>query len=183
MMPRDLLRPSALLLFGVFVASGCGSSVSQQLPARRAAARSPGSPAATAVARFAGRSPETSRDGSRLSGITGQAVASDCAVPRAGKRTCPRHRVRATVEVLRVPSGDQIAMVRTDRAGHFRLSVPSGAYRLVSQTSGSLLFARPVAVRVRPHHFARVWVSFFPRHPLSVAPGPNECKACPPPPP
>jgi hypothetical protein len=182
MTQRDLGRTAALLLFSIFVASGCGSATSPRVTSSRTALHD-GSSTATVVAWSTQRSQGVSRARRRRSGITGEAVASECAVTRAGEQTCPSHPVRAVIEALRVSSGDRTATVHTDRAGHFRLSVAPGAYQLLSRSSDHRLYARPVALHVRAHHFERVRIRFFPRHPLPAAPGPNECKACPPPPP
>lgn len=179
---KDLSRASALLLSSVLVASGCGSSATPTISPSQTVSQA-ASTTATAGASSTRRSHEISRGGDRRSGITGEAVTSECAVLPAGEQTCPRQPVLATIEVLQSPSGHEIAIVHTNRAGRFRLSVPPGAYQLASQTPGFLLFAPRVALRVRSHHFEHVQLSFIPRHPLPVASGPAGCKACPPSPP
>ena len=80
--------------------------------------------------------------------------------------------MRATIEVLRLPDRGRTANVATDYAGRFRLSVPPGNYELVPRTSGVLLWARAMNVRVAAKKLAHVVVTFFPHHPLPVSPAP-----------
>lgn len=179
---QALCRTSVLLLLGVSLAGGCGSSASSQ---RASSQTDPHGPSVTVKGQHGSvrGSPGISRAGGRGSGIKGEAVTAQCAVLPAGERTCPRRGVRATFEVLQSPSGHAMAIVRTDRGGRFRLSLPPGAYRVASRTPGLALYAPPVTLRVRSHAFAHVEIEFLPAHPFPVAPGPTGCKACPPPPP
>ncbi len=78
--------------------------------------------------------------------------------------------MRATIEVLRLPDRVRTANVATDYAGRFRLSVPPGSYALLPRTSGVLLWARAMHVRVAAKKLAHVVVTFFPHHPLPVSP-------------
>ncbi len=164
---KDLCRTSALLLMSVVVAGGCGSSASQRSSPRQTvspAVSTTASPAASSTR----RSHKISRTGGR-SGVTGQAVASVCGALPAGKQTCPRRPVLATIRVVQRPSGQEVAVIHTDPAGRFRLNLAPGAYELFSRTSGYFLYARPVILRVRSHQIARTLVSFAPRHPLPIA--------------
>jgi hypothetical protein len=121
--------------------------------------------------------------GGRRSGIAGQATDPQCSVPIAGQRSCARHPLTATIQVLRLPGRHQVATIHTGRHGRFRIALPAAAYELTGQTRNYSLVARPVTVRVHRDHFQHVMLDFFRRHPLPVGPGAAHCKACPPPPP
>ena len=100
----------------------------------------------------------------------GQTVSSRCAGQAASDPGCRERPVRATIEVLRLPDRVRTANVATDSAGRFRLSVPPGSYELVPRTSGVLLWARVMHIRVAAKKLANVVVTFFPHHPLPVSP-------------
>jgi hypothetical protein len=164
---RKLYRMSRVLLFGVLALSGCGSSISQQTAQSHATpSRSAPTPLRTGKTRVSHRR----RSGGQGSGIVGQTVSSRCAGQAASDPGCRERPVRATIEVLRLPDRVRTANVATDYAGRFRLSVPPGSYELVPRTSGVLLWARDVHIRVAAKELARVVVTFFPHHPLPVPP-------------
>lgn len=77
----------------------------------------------------------------------------------------------ATIEILRLPSQQPIATVRSDNRGHFRRNLPPGTYMLQAHTSSQLGRARAVTVRVLTHQTKHTTITFVPRHPLPVAPG------------
>ena len=160
---------SALLLVSAFLVGGCGSAVSQPTTANSTVSQ-PASSTASALASSRSRANGSSGLGGRPSGIIGHTVGWDCVVREAARRACRSRPVAARIEVLRAPSGPQIAVVRTDDAGRFRFKVPPGDYTLVSRTSGFVLYARNLALRVRPHQLQRVVIGFFRRHPLPVGP-------------
>jgi hypothetical protein len=162
-------RTSALLLVSAFLAGGCGSAMSQQRTPNSTVSQAASSTASVAASSKS-RANEGAGRGARPSGVTGQTVGSDCVLGAAARRTCRSRPVRATVAVLRAPSGPQVAVVHTDDAGRFRLRVPPGDYTLVSRTSGYFLYARNLAVHVRRHRLERVLISFLRRHPLPVGP-------------
>lgn len=166
-MSTDLRRASAMLLVGIFVTAGCASAAGQATRTSTAAhaaatSKTPGSPAT-------GSQPAQSAGGGP-SGIAGRAVGIVCGGP-SSEQGCPRRPERATIDVLRMPSGRRIATVRTDHGGHFRLDLPPGAYELRARTSSFLVWARVVTIRVLPHRIKHTIVTFVPRHPLPVAPG------------
>lgn len=163
---NGLRRSSVPVVASVFVATGCGSATGQQVLPKSTAGRAGSTATATAPLI---RPHKISRRQTH-SGITGQAFSSACVVPSAGGHTCPRHPVRATIELLRAPSEHQIAVIETDEAGRFEINVPPGEYQLRARTAEILLFAPPMALRVRSDQFERVTVSFFLRHPLPVRP-------------
>jgi hypothetical protein len=164
---RTIYGTLGVLLLGVLALSGCGSSLGQrtaQSPA--AASRS----ASTSVGIGGTAVSQRGRRGGQRSGIVGQAVSSRCAGQAADNPGCRERPVRATIEILRLPSRAETASVSTDYAGRFRLSVPPGNYELVARTSGFLLLARGMRLRVHASELAHVVVTFFPRHPLPVGP-------------
>ena len=165
--PRRLCRATGVLLFCAGAAIGCGSAINQQVPRTQKASHTDATTVKT-ITRSTPRSPAT-RAGARPSGITGRVLATRCTALR-GEHACPGRRVPATIKVLRAPSGDQTATVQSDAAGRFRIKVPPGAYQLLATSSDHFFYARPVRLRVRPHHFERVTVTFFLRHPLPVTP-------------
>jgi hypothetical protein len=103
------------------------------------------------------------------SGVTGRAVSSICGVAPAGGQTCPDRPVRATIQVVRLPSHRRVATVRTDASGRFRVALAPGAYELRPSTTASFVYARPVDTEVRPHRFTRLTLRFYPRHPPPAA--------------
>ena len=145
-------RASAVLLVGMFLSAGCGSAT--------------GPTASTGT----GAQPAGSRSiRSADSGIAGQTVGIVCGGP-ASEHGCPRRPVIATIDILRLPSRQRIATVRTDNRGHFHRNLPPGTYTLQAHASSQLIRARPVTARVRPHQIEHATITFVPRHPLPVAP-------------
>ena len=147
----DLRRASAIAFVGICLSAGCGAATGQ------------GTRTSTAV-----EAASTIR--SAESGIAGQTIVIVCGGP-ASEQGCPRRSVVATIDVLRMPSAQRIATVRTDNRGHFRRNLPPGTYRLHARTSALLIWARAVTVRVPPHRLTYTTITFAPRHPLPVAPG------------
>lgn len=149
-------RASAMLLVGVFLGAGCGSATGQVA-----------SPTTTSGAQSAVSRSIRSAD----SGLAGQTVAIVCGGP-ASEQGCPRRPVVATIDLLRMPSDQHIATVRTDSRGDFRRNLPPGTYKLQAHSSSQAIWARAVTVRIAPHQIKRVTIDFAPRHPLPVAPVP-----------
>lgn len=141
------LRRVSALLVGVFFAAGCGSAAGQA--------------AGSAPAQSAGQ----------RSGIAGQAVILVCGGASIDGQGCRRHPVTGTILVRRMPSRRQVAAVRTDAKGSFRVELAPGVYQLQARAASSAAVARVVTVRVRPHLITRATVTLVPRHPLPVAPG------------
>lgn len=166
---RYLWLTSILLLSSGLWASGCGSATSRQ-----ATSNSPPITATPTTATAAKSSSDhrggTSRSDHQGSGLTGNALVARCVAHAAGQGGCPRHPVRATVDVLAVTTGHRIATVHTDQAGRFEVEVPPGEYELVGRSSEIVLYAPTVTVSVRPHQLHQVQVTFFLRHPLPVTP-------------
>src|SRR5204863_418795 len=104
------------------------------------------------------------------SGIAGRAVAIVCGGP-SSEHGCPHRPVRATIDVLRMPSRRRITTVHTDASGHFRVDLPPGTYELQGRTSNHLVWSRGVTTRVFPHQIRHTIVTFVPRHPLPVVLG------------
>jgi hypothetical protein len=148
-------RASAMLLIGVFLGVGCGSATGQ-----------PASTGTTVGLQAAGSHSIRSGD----SGLVGQTVGIICGGP-SSEQGCPRRPVVATVGVLRMPSSQHIATVRTDSRGNFRRNLPPGTYKLQAHSSSQMIWARAVTVRILPHQFKHTTIVFAPRHPLPVAPG------------
>ncbi len=137
-------RSLALLSVGMFVTAGCGSATSQDTQTSTAARAA--STGTTAGLPPAGSGAIRSAD----SGIAGQAVAIVCGGP-SSEQGCPRRPVIATIDVLRMPSQQRIATVRTDNRGHFRRNLPPGTYELRAHTASCLIWARVVMTRVLQH--------------------------------
>lgn len=148
-------RASAILLVAVLLGAGCGSATGQA----SSTGTGTGMPASA---------PGSIRPAD--SGIQGQAVGIVCG-GASSEHGCPRRPVVATIDVLRMPSKRRIVTVRTDHHGHFRRDLPPGTYELQAHTSSQLVWNRAISVRVRPHQFEHVTITFVPRHPLPVAPG------------
>jgi hypothetical protein len=146
-------RAAAILLAGVLLGAGCGSATGQ------ASSTSTGLPAA-----------ESGSIRAADSGIVGQTVGIVCG-GASSEQGCPRRPVVATIDVLRTPSRQRVATVRTDKRGHFRRNLPPGIYTLQAHASNQLIWARAVTVRVRRHQIKHATITFAPRHPLPVAPG------------
>lgn len=119
----------------------------------------------------------------RRSGIAGQTADPQCGALIAGQRSCARHPLPATIQVLRLPARHQVATIHTGRQGHFRIALPAATYELTGQRRNYSLVARPMTVRVHRDHFEHVTLDFFRRQPLPAGSGAGHCKACPPPPP
>jgi hypothetical protein len=148
-------RASAMLLVGVFLGAGCGSATGKAVSTRTASGVQP-----TGL--------RSIRSGD--SGIVGQTVSIVCGGP-SSEQGCPRHPVVATIDVLRMPSQQRVATVRSDNHGRFHRNLPPGTYVLQAHASSQLIWTRAVTERVRPHHFEHATITFVPRHPLPVAPG------------
>jgi hypothetical protein len=153
-----------MLLVGAFLAAGCGSASGQGTPTSTAVR-------AASTGTTAGSQPAGSRSlRSADSGIVGQTVGLVCGGP-SSEQGCPRRPVVATIDILRLPSQQHIATVRTDNRGYFRRNLPPGTYKLQAHTSGQLVWARAVTVRILTHQIQHTTITFVPRHPLPVAPG------------
>jgi hypothetical protein len=161
----DLRRASAMLLVGGLLGAGCGSAtgqVAQTSTAVRAA--STGTPA--------GLPPAASGSiRSADSGVVGQTVGIVCGGP-SSEQGCPRRPVIATIDILRMPSEQRIATVRTDNRGLFRRNLPPGTYKLQAHASSQTIWARAITVQIITHQIKHTTITFAPRHPLPVAPGP-----------
>lgn len=153
-----------MLLVGAFLSAGCASATGQGTETSTAIrAGSTG----TAV----GSQPVGSRSiRSGDSGIVGQTVAIVCGGP-VSEQGCPRRPVTATIDVLRMPSAQRIATLRTDSRGHFRRNLLPGTYELRAHTGSQSVWARVVTVHVLTHQIKHTTITFVPRHPLPVAPG------------
>jgi hypothetical protein len=93
-------------------------------------------------------------NGARHSGVSGRAsMKGPCAVP--GPR-CDNLGVPATIKVARARSGRLVRTVHTD-TGRFRVSLPSGRYRLRA-TADSGHATGSVRVRVKRDRFTSVVV-------------------------
>lgn len=148
-------RASAIVLVAIFLGAGCGSATGD----------------APSTSSTSGLQPASSRSiRSADSGIVGQTVAFVCGGP-SSEQGCPRRPVVATIDILRLPSQQRIATVRTDNRGNFRRNLVPGAYRLQAHSSSQMIWARAVTVQVLRHQFKRTTITFAPRHPLPVAPG------------
>jgi hypothetical protein len=154
----DLVRAAAIALVGVFLGAGCGSATGQAASTSRTTGLQPAGFSSTRLA------------GSDPSGIDGQTVAIVCGGP-SSEHGCPRRPVVATIDVLRMPSEQHIATVRTDKHGHFQRDLPPATYELRAHASSQLIWTRDVTARVRPHQIKRTTITFVPRHPLPVTPG------------
>lgn len=161
--PRRLL---ALLSVGLFVTGGCGTA---SRPAAYTSTAGQPATASTSTGPQASGSGSSAAASGGPSGIAGQTVAIACGGP-SSVRGC-RRPVIATIEVLRMPSEQRIATVRTDNRGHFRRNLPPGTYELRAHTSNQLVWARVITARVLPHQIKRTTITFVPRHPLPIAPG------------
>jgi hypothetical protein len=148
-------RASAMLLVGVFLGAGCGSATGASASRSTASALQP--------TRFS-----SIRSGD--SGLAGQTVGIVCGGP-SSEQGCPRRPVVATIDILRMPSQQLIATARTDSRGRFRRNLLPGTYKLQAHTSSQLVWARAVTVRILSHQIKQTTITFFPRHPLPVAPG------------
>jgi len=148
-------RASAMLLAGVFLGTGCGSATGRAASTSTASGLQP-----------AGFSSIRSAD----SGIVGQTLGIVCG-GASSEQGCPRRPVVATIDVLRMPSQQLIATIRTDNRGHFRRNLPPGTYKLQARSTGQLVRARAVTVRILTHQIKQTTITFVPRHPLPVAPG------------
>ncbi len=153
-----------MLLVGVFLVAGCGSASGEGT--RTSAAVRAASTGKTAGSQPAGSRSPVSAD----SGIVGQSVGLVCG-GQFSEQGCPRRPVVATVDILRLPSQQHIATVRTDNRGHFRRNLPPGTYRLQAHASSQLVWARAVTVQILTHQIRHTTITFVPRHPLPVAPG------------
>lgn len=154
-----------MLVVGAFLAAGCGSASGRGTQTSTAARTA--SPGTTAGSQPAGSRSLRSAD----SGIVGQTVGLVCGGPFS-EQGCPRRPVVATIDILRVPSQQHIARVRTDNRGHFRRNLPPGTYKLQAHSSSQLVRARAVTVRILTHQIKHTTIIFVPRHPLPLAPGP-----------
>jgi hypothetical protein len=164
----DRRRASATLLVGIFLSVGCGSATGQTTQTTQTTT----AVQAASTRTTAGFQLATLRSiRSAHSGIAGQTVGLVCGGP-SSEQGCPRRPVIATINVLRMPSAQLIATLRTDNRGHFRRDLPPGNYELRAHTSNPLLLARVVTARVLPHQIKHTTIIFAPRHPLPVAPGP-----------
>jgi hypothetical protein len=159
----DMARASTMLLVGLFVSAGCASATGQGTRTSTAARA-----ASTGLARLQPAGSRSIRSGD--SGIAGQTVAIVCGGP-ASEQGCPRRPVVATIDILRMPSQQRIATVRTDTRGNFRRNLLPGDYKLQAHSSSQMIWARPVTVQILRHQFERTTITFAPRHPLPVAPG------------
>lgn len=156
-----LRRASALLLAGPFLCAGCGLATGQGTLTTTAVR-------AASTGKAAGLLPAGSRSiRSADSGIAGQTVGVVCGGP-ASERGCARRPVNATIDVLRLPSAQHIATVRTDNRGHFRRNLLPGSYKLQAHASSQLIWAPAVTVQILPHQIKHATITFAPRHPLPV---------------
>lgn len=160
----DLVRASAMLLVAIFLSAGCGSATGQATQTSVAArAASTGTTAGLQPAGY-----RSIRSGD--SGIVGQTVGIVCGGP-SSEQGCPRRPVVATIDVLRMPSEQHIATLRTDTRGHFRRNLPPGTYKLEAHASSQMIWALAITVRIPPRQIKHTTITFAPRHPLPVAPG------------
>jgi hypothetical protein len=160
----DLRRASAMLLVGIFLSAGCGSATGQGTQTSTAAPV--GSTGTTAGLPPAGSRSIRSGD----SGIVGQTVGIVCGGP-SSEQGCPRRPVVATIDVLRLPSEQHVATLRTDTSGHFRRNLPPGTYKLQAHTSSQTIWAQAISVRILTHQIKHTTITFAARHRLPVAPG------------
>ena len=160
----DLRRASAMSLVAILLSAGCASATGQGTPT------STGDPAAS-TGTTAGLRPAVSRlIRSADSGIVGRTVGIVCGGP-SSEQGCPRRPVIATIDILRMPSQQHIATVRTDSRGDFRRNLLPGTYKLQAHTSNQMVWARAVTAQVLPHRTKHTTITFVPRHPLPLAPG------------
>ena len=100
--------------------------------------------------------------GSGTTGIAGMAVAGPvCPVVRANDPNCDPRPVPNAVVIVRSRDGAEVARVRTDAAGAFRVALPPGDYTVGGdQTSGFPIPPAPVAVTVVANSQAKVQLLF-----------------------
>jgi hypothetical protein len=95
------------------------------------------------------------------SGLEGQVLIGPlCPVVQEGV-PCPDEPYAAAIQI-RNESGEVVATVRSGDDGRFRVNLRPGQYDLVplSPNEGAPPHAAPVAVRVQPHAFAPVTISY-----------------------
>jgi hypothetical protein len=148
-------RASAIVFVAIFLGAGCGSATGQ----------------ATSTSSRSGLQPADSHSiRSADSGIVGQTVGIVCGGP-SSEQGCPRHPVIATIDVLRMPSGQHVATLRTDNRGNFRRNLPAGTYKLQAHAPSQMIWARAITVRILTHQIKHTTITFVPRHPLPLTPG------------
>ncbi|MGN6867218.1 MAG: hypothetical protein ACTHMY_02325 [Solirubrobacteraceae bacterium] len=148
-------RASAIVFVAIFLGAGCGSATGD----------------APSTSSTSGLQPAGSRSiRSGDSGIVGQTVGIVCG-GASSEQGCPRHPVTATIDILRMPSAQRIATVRTDNHGNFRRNLPPGTYQLQAHAPSQMIWARAVTVRILTHQIKHTTITFVPRHPLPLAPG------------
>lgn len=157
-----MARASMVVLVGMFLTAGCASATGQGTRTSTVGT------ASTGLARLQPAGSRSIRSGD--SGIAGQTVAIVCGGP-ASEQGCPRRPVVATIDIIRMPSEQRIATVRTDTRGNFRRNLLPGDYKLQAHSSSQMIWARPVTVQIVRHQFKRTTITLAPRHPLPIAPG------------
>ncbi len=96
------------------------------------------------------------------SGIQGLVLIGPmCPVVQEGE-PCPDEPFAAAIEVRREEDGELAATVRSGADGRFSVDLAPGSYVLVplSPNEGAPPFASPVTVRVEPHRFTQVTISY-----------------------
>jgi hypothetical protein len=92
------------------------------------------------------------------SGIKGRVLLGPtCPVARPGQ-TCVRP-YQGTVAVYTAAGKRRVKRFRSTTAGHFRVALAPGRYRLQGTHSG-LPRLQPVSVTVRPHRFTTITITF-----------------------
>ena len=95
------------------------------------------------------------------SGIKGRVfIGPLCPVLQEGV-PCPDAPYQASIRIRRL-SGKVVARVRSGTDGRFRINLGAGLYFLepLSPNAGAPPYAAPVTVRVYPHAFARVRITY-----------------------
>ncbi len=95
----------------------------------------------------------------RGSGLEGQVlIGPTCPVVQPGQ-SCPDGPYQATLTV-KSPSGVQIAQVKTDAQGHFKIPLVPGNYILHPESPDGVATAGDQAFTVETGHFAQLTVHY-----------------------
>jgi hypothetical protein len=101
----------------------------------------------------------------RRSGVAGRAVTLACPVTPGADLTCAGRGARAAIQVLHLPSKRRVATVQSSGTGWFSVDLPPGTYQVTGRMTTPLFSAAPVRVTVHAGKFAKVAITFVPRHP------------------